>query len=338
LNKIHHSLCIPLLLLLLLNTVLLPDQSQAGPDAASGKKVLIVASYHPEYKWVEEIVTTLRNNLRGAELTVFYMDTKRHLEGAEQKAREAFALYQEIKPDAVITIDDNAQAYFVVPYLKDKVDTPVIFCAVNDDAGKYGFPAANVTGVLEKKHYRESISFAQIIRPGIRRVGVLYRPSPSNAVNLGQIEKEKDTYSAQISAVTEVQDLAELRRAVTDMEDQVDALFILNLTGITDDEGRQMEGHDAIRAVAENTWLVTIGASDWEIEAGALCGVIKSGEEQGNLAADLLLEYWAGKNIAELPITQNKNGQRFINLSTLKKLNIQLRPEMIMGTKIIPGS
>lgn len=327
-----------LLFILLLGMLLLPAPCSAGPEVPHGKKVLVVASYHPGYRWVEEIVSTLKKDLAGADLTVFYMDTKRHLERAEQKAREAFALYREIKPDAVVTIDDNAQAYFVVPYLKDKVATPVIFCAVNDDADKYGFPATNVTGVLEKKHYRESISFAQIIRPGIRRVGVLYRPSPSNKVNLAQIETEKDTYSAEIVATAQVQTLGELLQAVTDLEDKVDAVIVLNLTGITDDAGKPIEGHDAIRALVENTWLVTIGASDWEVEAGTLCGVIKSGEEQGNLAADLLLELWAGKNINDLPITHNKNGRRFINLSTLKRLNIQLKPEMIMGTKIIPGS
>ena len=35
--------------------------------------------------------------------------------------------------------------------------------AVANDAAKYGFPATNVIGVLEKKHFREAISFAQLL-------------------------------------------------------------------------------------------------------------------------------------------------------------------------------
>jgi len=102
---------------------------------ASGKKVLVVASYHDGYRWEDEIIRTLRQLLVGAELTVFHMDTKRNLAGARQKGAEAFRLYSHLEPDAVVTLDDNAQEYFVVPYLRDKTDTPVIFCGVNDDAG-----------------------------------------------------------------------------------------------------------------------------------------------------------------------------------------------------------
>jgi ABC-type uncharacterized transport system substrate-binding protein len=307
----------------------------ARQDVVQGKKVLVVASYHPGYRWVDDIVSSLRESLQGARFTVFYMDTKRNLENAAAKAEEAFALYRKIQPDAVITIDDNAQKYFVVPYLKDKVATPVVFCGVNDDASKYGFPAGNVTGVLEKKHYREGISFARVIDQDIQNIVVLYRKSPSNDTNLAQIEKGKRTYAAAVVESVEVSTLAEALQAASRLESKAEALLLLNLTGITDENGNQMEGHDVIAAVVEQTKLVTIGASDWEIEAGALCGVIKSGEEQGSLAADQLVSIWQGKSVSDLPLTENKNGRRFLNVTTLKKLNRTLTPEVIIGTRII---
>jgi ABC-type uncharacterized transport system substrate-binding protein len=313
-----------------------PDNALADrSELVKGKKVLVVASYHKEYEWVVDIVRTLEHELAGADLTVFYMDSKRNLNGAAEKAREAFALYQELQPDAVVTIDDNAQSYFVVPYLRDKVKTPVVFCGVNDNATKYGFPAGNVTGTLEKKHYRESISFAQIINPKIRTVAVLYHPGPSNKVNIAQIEKEKGSYSADVIASVAVNSVAEVYQALVDYSTNVDAFLLLNMTGIVDEGNNQLEGHDVIALIADATDLVTIGASDWEVEAGALCGVIKSGEEQGVLASSQLLSLWEGKTIKEVPVTQNRNGQRYINLKTMQKLQIKLRPEMIIGTKII---
>jgi len=168
-------------------------------ELVKGKKVLIVASYHREYKWTGDIVQALEKDLAGADLTVFYMNSKGNLEGAAEKAEEAFALYRELSPDAVITIDDNAQAYFVVPYLRNKVATPVFFCGVNNDAAK-------------------------------------------------------------------------------------------------------------------------------------------SGEEQAVLAASQLIAHWEGTPIKDIPVTWNKNGQRYINLKTLKKLQLILRPEMIIGTTIIAGN
>jgi ABC-type uncharacterized transport system substrate-binding protein len=263
------------------------------------------------------------------------MDTKRDLQGAEAKAKEALHLYEKMKPDAVITIDDNAQKYFVVPYLKDKVATPVVFCGVNDDATKYGFPASNVTGVLEKKHYRESISFAQLVEPDIKKIAVFYRPSPSNVVNVGQIKKEKESYTAEIVAFIPVNTVADIFTALNEYNAQVDAYILLNMTGIFDDKNAQLEGHDAIELISTRTDRVTIGASDWEVEAGALCGVIKSGEEQGALAADQLFKYWAGSAIKDIPLQKNINGQRYINLKTLKRLKIELEPPMVIGTRII---
>lgn len=302
---------------------------------SEGKRVLVVASYHAGYKWVEDIYRSLNQNLFGADLRIFYMDTKRNLSGAEEKATEALHLFQEMKPDAVITIDDNAQKYFVVPYLKDKVETPVIFCGVNDDATQYGYPSKNVTGVVEKKHYREGISFAKVIKPSLEKVAVMYRKSPSNDINLAQIKKEKDTYSAAVTEFVEVNTLAEARNEAARLASSTDALLLLNMTGILDTEGRQVEGHDAIASIVDMSMLVTIGASDWEVEAGALCGVIKSGEEQGTLAAEMLLALWQGKSVKDLPVTQNKNGQRFLNINTLKKLDIKLKPEVIIGTRIV---
>ena len=208
----------------------------------------------------------------------------------------------------MIAIDDNAQSYFVVPYLMDKVQTPVVFCGVNDDASKYGFPAGNVTGVLEKKHYREAVSFAKVIEPNISNVAVLYKKSPSNDVNLSQIEKEKEAYAATIVEMVEVGTLSDVRQAIVRLDSAADAVLLLNMTGITDENDKQIEWHDAIRFITHQTKLVTIGASDWEIEAGALCGVIKSGDEQGSLAADQLIAIWEGSNPGDVPLVENKKG------------------------------
>ena len=40
----------------------------------------------------------------------------------------------------------------------------------NNDADKYGFPAGNVTGIVEVKHVRESLSLAQILMPGLNNL------------------------------------------------------------------------------------------------------------------------------------------------------------------------
>ena len=141
---------------------------------SQGKKVMVVMSYHQTYKGEIEIREGLEKALPGARFKYVWLDTKINKKGGPEKAKEAIELYQEFKPDGVIAADDSAQELFVVPYLKDKEPVPVVFCGVNFEAGKYGYPAGNVTGVLEKKHYREGISFAQLIDRNVEKIAVVH--------------------------------------------------------------------------------------------------------------------------------------------------------------------
>ncbi len=304
-------------------------------DKVVGKKVLVVMSYHQGSEGEQKIKEGLESSLAGARIKYLWMNTKKDLAGGEAKAAEAFRLYQEFRPDAVIAADDNAQSLFVVPYLKDKVDTPVIFCGVNDEATAYGFPATNVTGVLEKKHYRESIGFARIIVPTIEKIAFVYKDNPTNRKNLAQIEKEKDSYSAEIAGKYPVSSMLELEKVLSGPGLQVDALFLLNLAGVVDQKGLKLEGADVVGFVVNNYAKPTIGASGWEIRAGVLCGVIKDDMEQGTLAARLLKKIWQGRAVADSPVTWNKNGPRLLNLTTLKKLGMKPSPEAIIGTELI---
>ena len=126
---------------------------------SSSFKVLVVMSYHESMPWVKEIKEGIDSEIEGVcDLKYFYMDTKRNIEGGPQKAKEAYAMYLDFRPDGVIAADDNAQSMFVVPYLKNKVKTPVVFCGVNHEPDTYGYPASNITGVLERDHIGESIA------------------------------------------------------------------------------------------------------------------------------------------------------------------------------------
>jgi len=301
----------------------------------TGKKVLVVMSYHQGYSGEELLRQGIESVLTSAELRYFYMDTKQNLKQGKKKAKEAFALYNQFKPDAVIAANDNAQALFVVPYLKNRVKTPVIFCGVNNSAEKYAYPCQNVTGILEKKHYREGISFAQLLDPKLKTVGVIYKDNPSNRSNLAQINQEKESYTAEITEAIEVKTLAEAKQTVHALGNRTDAILFLNLTGLADAQGRPMEGKKVLVKLLDGYGKTTIGADLWELKAGLLCGVIQSDVEQGSLASYMLLRHWQGTSLQNIPLDQNRNGQRHINIATLKKIGLKLPPEAALGTEII---
>ncbi len=78
------------------------------------------------------------------------MDTHRYpeIDATKKAALAAFELARDLQPDIIITSDDNAAKYLIVPYLVDTA-TPVVFTGINGTVREYGFPAKNVTGMVE---------------------------------------------------------------------------------------------------------------------------------------------------------------------------------------------
>lgn len=325
---------LPRLISLVLLFIFVP--AGAGSAVSSGnQKILVVMSYHQGNDWQDQQREGIENVLKDARITYFYLDTKRNPEGGPARAKEAFALYQKLHPVAVITADDHAQSLFVVPYLKNKVKTPVVFLGVNNDASKYGFPADNVTGVVEVKHVAESLNFAQLIVPCLQKIAVLYKENYSNLLNIQQMQEEQSLYPVEIVRYCPLNSFADLERIVETVSSEVDGFFSQNLAGLLDDKGKPLEAVFSMTNLALLSKKPIIAHTSYDIEAGALCGVIQTGQEQGELAAYMVLELFGGKAIRDIPIVKNNNGQRYINVNTAARLNIRLNSSAVMGSKLV---
>ncbi len=299
-------------------------------------KVLAVMSYHAEYQWQQQVKEGIDAVLgNSCEVRYFDLDTKRNPTDGPRKAEKAYALYQSWKPDGVIAADDNAQTMFVLPYLKDKVSTPVMFCGVNADPKKYGYPATNVSGILERHHLRESIVLLKQILPATKRIGVIAADKPSNIAMINTITAELHSYPVQSLEHRLVNSLAEAVAATNELRNQTDALHVMGIEGLTDDKGEAISSVDSIAVIVETYAKPTIGVVRYEIEAGALCAVIHRGQEQGETAARMLLDVMQGKQVSELPIKRNRHGKSVINVTVLKKMGITPSSSIIKDADLV---
>lgn len=78
-----------------------------------------------------------------------------------------------------------------------------------------------------------------------------------------------------------------------------------------------------------------IGANKYHVDTGALSAVVKTGQEQGETAAAMLLKALTGTPISALPVTPNHRGRRIINVTTMKALNIHPRPIILRGATLV---
>lgn len=307
-----------------------------GKGCSAPFKVLVVMSYDETYAWEKEIREGIETVLGGKSLIKYvYMDTKNQLENGPERAREAYKLFQEFQPDGVIAADDNAQSMFVVPYLKDKVTTPVMFCGVNADIKAYGYPAANVSGIGERHHIGESLAFAQQFIPSIKKVAYMTKESPSGRAMEQQFQMESANYPVQSVAFRLAKTLAEAKKTVEELRDKTDALFFETMEGLPDDDGVPLNDRTVIPLLAAIYGKPIISNNLYHVEYGTLCAVIKTGQEQGEVAAQKLLEAMRGKPVAEIPVGLNQKGQPVLNVTIMDELGIKPKPYVLKGVKLV---
>ncbi|MCG7872355.1 MAG: ABC transporter substrate-binding protein [Candidatus Thiodiazotropha weberae] len=293
-------------------------------------------SYEQDNPWCQEIKEGIdRVMADSAELTYFYMNTKVDLQGGREKAKEAYELYEELKPDGIITVDDNAQSMFVVPYLKDRVSTPVFFCGVNNKASAYGYPNQHISGTLERGHIRESIAFLKQLIPDVENICFIVRSSPSGHAIKSQVESEQSTYIVPIEHFLLLTDSSQIEEFTRTRGAQCNAIYVDSLEGTTDINGKPMDNREVIDFLKNNYKGPVIGGNSYHVEDGAVSAVAKTGQEQGEIAAGMLLKALNGTPMEKLPVTRNYKGRRYINVNSIKELGIQPRPIVLRGATLV---
>jgi len=298
--------------------------------------VLVVMSYEADNPWCGEIREGIESVLNEvADIHYLYMDTKVDPAGGEAKAAEALARYRELSPDGVITADDNAQRLFVVPHLKDKVETPVMFCGVNAEPAEYGFPASNVSGTLERGHVRESIAFVRQFAEEIQRIAFVVRDSPSGRALHDQVRAEQDSYGADVSGFHLVSQIGELEAMADELRADSDALYVDSLEGIADEAGTAMSNRQVLDRVGAIYPKPILAGNQYQVEQGATSAVVKTGQEQGEGAARQLLQAMRGTPVADIPLVRNYRGRRVINVNELERHGIVPRPIVLRGATLV---
>ncbi|MEM7530683.1 MAG: ABC transporter substrate-binding protein [Chloroflexota bacterium] len=304
------------------------DAAQEGADVTyAGKKILWVDSYHDGYEWSGEIESGLRTVLDQTDITweIVRMDTKRNDgdEFGEQAALAAKAKIESFQPDVLIACDDNAQKYLVEPYLKD-TDLPVVFCGVNWDASVYGYPASNVTGIVEVELVAELFEHLKQYAKGDR---VVYLgPDVTTERKVTQIYNE--LFFDGEMGIHLVKTFDEFKAAFIDLQKEYDIVYIGNKVGLDgwdDAEGEQfIIEHSVVPTGSRSAWLIPY----------ALITLAKRGDEHGEWAAQTALDIIDGMPISDIPITQNQTGELFLNLNIAETLDIVFTPTELRNADI----
>ena len=306
------------------------EELTAGSDQKTSKpRILLINSYDPDFPWTRGIMEGLLSSYSlpwqpSGELTadespvilnIFNMDTQKnqspeHIKSAAQEAKE---LIEEWQPDVVIASDDNASKYLIVPYFKDS-SLPFVFCGINWSAEEYGFPTANITGMIEVSQIstivRELLPYA-----GGDRITFLRGDAHTSRKEAAYLQT---SLSYDVNAVL-VSTYEEWKREFLRLQKDTDILITTYPSAMTDWDGDEEALH---RFMVDNTEIPT-GSWDYWIAENVLITIANSSEEQGEWAARTALEIAGGKTPSQFPIQENIRGIYYLNMGLAKKLNIK---------------
>jgi ABC-type uncharacterized transport system substrate-binding protein len=207
---------------------------------------------------------------------------------------------------------------------------------VDESPETYGYPAANVSGILERAYISESLAYSQQIVPSVRSIGFVLKDSPEGRAVSEQVYKESDMYPARLAAVRLPKSFQDAVAMTEEIKERCDALYMNGWRqGIQDKKGNIIPENKIIQKLSESFGKPTIGATLHDVRQGLLCSVFHTGREQGETAAQMLLKAMQGTPISDLPITRNRYGKRVLNITVMKSMGIKPLPKALIGAELV---
>ena len=292
---------------------------------------LYVASYHVGYEWSDGIERGLRERLHEqCNITEFYMDTKRRKEPEQLVAagQAAYKLIQSSKPDLVITSDDNAAKFLIVPHMMDK-DIPVVFSGINWTVQEYGFPASNVTGIVEiapiKPMLMEGVSTAGIPADHPVRIAYLGASTLSEIKNYNRVKATAESLEMTVDRVL-AENFEEWKKGFA-LAQTYDLVVMGSSSGIAE------FNEEAAAAWANaNTRTLSLTNHDWMMPYAAV-GYTKIPEEHGEWAAASAIAILNGVRAIDIPLVTNRRWDTWTNEELLISAGIDLKKSNLVGAK-----
>lgn len=292
---------------------------------------LYVSSYHQGYAWSDGIERGLRRSLTDeCTLVQLDMNTKRQ-KTAENKilaGQKAYDLVKSLQPDVVITSDDNAAKYFIVPYLLGS-EIQVVFSGINWTVEEYGFPTANVTGIVEVAPVKP------MLLQGLKATGKPQNSSTKivylGANTLSEV-KDYNRFNAvaktlDLNVDTLLADDFDTWKAGFEVAQEYDLIIMGNNSGI-----ENWNTKDAVATVERLNTTLSMTNLEWMMPYSAI-GYTKIPEEHGDWAAASAVAILSGVKAADIPLVTNRRWDTWINKQLLNMSNIDISDSILQSAK-----
>lgn len=312
--------------------------------AATLPLCLYVSSYHEGHPWSDGIERGLRQTLGSrCEIASVYMDTTRHpsVSAMKRAALSASELARETQPDIILTSDDNAAQYLIVPYLLAGT-TPVVFSGINWTIKEYGLPTRTITGIVEVAPLQHML---------INSLTAVESTKDDRALNLQRIKGEARIVYLSGYSQGDLKILSRIDSIAQSLGSRVDSILVDNfdswLSGfriaqsydlVIIGNNMNVRGFDeaiAKRHVQRYTQTLSVTCNDWMMDYSVL-GFTRIAEEQGEWAGLSAIAILDGLSPEDIPVATNRKFENWLNTGLMNSSGLKLGSHITSSAKKYP--
>ena len=270
-------------------------------------RVLVLHSADRSNGWAQRMDEGMRDvlklNRRPVLVQWHYLGMER-LTGEEDRqeaALQAKRAIAQLRPDMVLAVDDEAQAYVAQHYAvaagsaqAAQPETRIVFAAIDHPAAEYGYDqAANVTGILER-----------LPLPAVREaLPMLHRGQSARIAVIGLADKTGRGQTQQVQAfdwgphrlvaALTLPDFDAWKAAIQQMSDQVDVLIVLSFDGLPLSAGSAQPARmtDIAAWIETHAKPLPMGIDSGFVEHGGGLAIAPSPREIGEVAMRQVLAW-----------------------------------------------
>ena len=306
----------------------------AASPAKAPKRVFLLFSYHKTLFWHVNAERGLRDALKGIPIVTksFYMDTKRHpdAEWILNVSAEAIREINGFHPDVLVGFDDNACHYVLTHYLGTAL--PMVFLGVNREPEEYGFvkdsrnhPGLNVTGVLERHYFLQSIQlFSGLIGKPVRRIGLVSDSSATSHTVISNFMRISKKHRLPIAFFKFAYSFPGWQEIIRDTQGKVDLLIVYNCEGLKGKGNRVISSDQVIAWTVAHNHVPEISFFRRYIRRGFLGGIVLTGYYQGYYAGEKVVKIFHGTPPGEIPIDHPRVGTIALNIKRARELGLRI--------------
>jgi PAS domain S-box-containing protein len=299
----------------------------SGNSFADAKpKVLILHSYHPAYKWTNDInkgINSVFNNVTKVDLYVEYMDTKQYVETEYIDILTSIyrKKYKNIKFDVIISSDDNAFNFLKKNTKELFQNTPIVFCGTNNIKKEDIEGFKNFTGVNEGVNLNKNYDLILKLHPNVKNIYTITDTTTTGKLVrkevLSRIKKYKD-----LDIKFHILDDMTLDELVNNMKNLPDNSVALFTVYFRTKDNKFLSYYKAIEKIEKHTKTPIYGLWDFTLGHGIIGGYLTSGYFQGKKAAEMAKDILSGIPVEAIPILLKSPNKYMFDYKQIQKYNI----------------